>query len=96
MTLLRIRDAKVLAGFTVRLTLTDGSIVEKDISNLLNGPIFAPLLKDLTQFSRVTVQDGTLVWPNGADLCPDVLIWDGLPPEKSAGVTSEPNTAIEP
>ena len=21
------------------------------------------------------------VWPNGADLCPDVLIWGGLPPE---------------
>jgi len=21
-----------------------------------------------------------LVWPGGADLCPDVLIWGGLPP----------------
>lgn len=79
MTLLRIRDAKVLAGFSVRLTLTDGSIIEKDISNLLNGPIFEPLRKDPIQFSRVSVQNGTLVCPNGADLCPDVLIWDGLP-----------------
>jgi len=24
------------------------------------------------------------VWPNGADLCPDVLIWGGLPPKSSA------------
>lgn len=80
MTLLRIREVEVLTGFTVQLTLTDGSIIEKDISNLLNGPVFEPLLNDPNQFSRVSVRDGTLVWPNGADLCPDVLIWDGLPP----------------
>ncbi len=85
MTLLRIRDVKVLAGFTVQLTLTDGSVIEKDISNLLNGPVFEPYLKDPSQFSLVSVQDGTLVWPNGADLCPDVLIWDGLPPEDPLG-----------
>ncbi|MBX9770159.1 MAG: DUF2442 domain-containing protein [Candidatus Obscuribacterales bacterium] len=80
MSLLRIRHVKVLSGFTVRLTLTDGSTIDKDISNLLNGPIFEPLRNDPAQFSRVSVQDGTLVWTNGADLCPDVLIWNGIPP----------------
>jgi hypothetical protein len=30
------------------------------------------------------VEGGTLVWPNGAGLCPDVLIWGGLPPADTA------------
>jgi hypothetical protein len=30
------------------------------------------------------VEAGTLVWPNGADLCSDVLIWGGLPPVDTA------------
>jgi hypothetical protein len=36
--------------------------------------VFAPLLQD-DYFRQVTVNTelGTVVWPNGADLCPDVL-----------------------
>jgi len=30
------------------------------------------------------VEVGTLVWPAGGDLCPDVLIWGGLPPADAA------------
>jgi len=33
---------------------------------------------------ELRVEGGALVWPNGADLCPDVLIWDGLPPTDAA------------
>jgi len=47
---------------------------------MLNGTVFDPIRDDKGQFRTVRVEDGTLVWPNGADLCPDVLIWDGLPP----------------
>jgi hypothetical protein len=32
-------------------------------------------------FSQVRVDYGTVVWPNGADLDPDMLIWGGPPPE---------------
>jgi hypothetical protein len=36
--------------------------------------VFAPL-RDLDVFRQVTVDDqlGTIVWPNGADMDPDVL-----------------------
>ncbi len=34
-------------------------------------------LRDIEYFKRVKVdaEAGTLVWPNGVDICPDVLYW---------------------
>ena len=81
MSLLRIRAVKVLEDFKLRLTLTDGSIIERDVSKLLIGPIFEIIRKDPAAFATARVEGGTVVWPNGADLCPDVLIWRGAPPE---------------
>jgi len=81
---LRIRDAVPTEGFRLRLTLTDGSVVERDISELLIGPMFDAIRQDPAVFQQVAVESGTVTWPNGADLDPDVLIWGGLPP-----VTSE-------
>ena len=82
MALLRVREVKALDGFKLRLTLTDGSEIERDVSRLLVGPIFDPVRKDPSFFARVRVEGGTVVWPNGADLCPDVLIWGGAPPRE--------------
>jgi hypothetical protein len=36
------------------------------------------------RFREFSVEGGTLVWPTGADLCPDVLIWGGMPPAETA------------
>jgi len=44
--------------------------------------VFEPIRKDPAVFAKVRVEGGTVVWPNGADLCPDVLIWGGAPPEE--------------
>ena len=84
MSLLRLREVLPVEGFRLRLTLTDGSIVERDITDLLMGPMFETIRKDAVAFRQVTVESGTTVWPNGADLCPDVLIWGGPPPKSSA------------
>jgi Protein of unknown function (DUF2442) len=84
MRLVRIREAKPLDDHRVQLTLSDGRIIERDLESLLAGPIFADLRSDVARFREMRVQDGTLVWPNGADLCPDVLIWGGLPPADAA------------
>jgi hypothetical protein len=82
MALLRIREVEALDGFNLKLALTDGSVIERDVSRLLVGPVFEPIRKDPSFFAKARVVGGTVVWPNGADLCPDVLIWGGPPPEK--------------
>jgi len=82
--MLRIREVMPVEGFRLRLTLTDGSIIERDIADLLMGLMFETIRKDTVAFRQVKVESGTVVWPNGADLCPDVLIWGGPPPKNSA------------
>ncbi|MEK6815594.1 MAG: DUF2442 domain-containing protein [Nitrospirota bacterium] len=82
MGLLRIREVQPLEGFRLRLRLTDDSVVERDVLALLVGPVFEPIRKDASLFAQVRVEAGTVAWPNGADLCPDVLIWGGVPPKE--------------
>ncbi|MBF0154323.1 MAG: DUF2442 domain-containing protein [Magnetococcales bacterium] len=80
MTLLRIQKAIPLAGCHLRLFLTDGTEIERDVGPLLRGPLFDPLRNDPALFATVRAEGGGVAWPNGADLCPDVLIWGGMPP----------------
>lgn len=98
MKLVRIREVEVVEGFRLRLTLSDGSVLERDVSSLMTGPVFEPLKHDPKIFRRVRVEGGTVVWPNGADLCPDVLIWGGPPPQEAeqSGGDREPPAAQVP
>lgn len=78
--MLRIREAIVLEDHRLRLTLTDGSIVERDVSALLNGPVFDAIRSDPELFKRVEVRYGTVSWPGDVDLCPDVVLGN-MPPQ---------------
>jgi len=80
MDLLRIRQVAALPGYRLRLTLTDGNVVERDISALLEGPLFG-VIREGDMFSEARVVEDAIEWPNGADICPDLLIWGGLPPD---------------
>lgn len=82
--MLRIRRANPLDGHRLRLTLTNGDVVERDIGALLWGTVFEPLRTDDTLFRQVTVRAGTVSWPGDADLDPDVLIWGGPAPRDPA------------
>lgn len=84
MRFVRIREARPLDNNRVQLTLTDGRVVERELAPMLVGLIFAGIRDDEARFREMRVEGGTLVWPNGADLCPDVLIWGGLPPADAA------------
>ena len=71
--MVRIVDVKPSNDFHVELKLSTGEIVHRDLRPYLKGAIFKSIR-----------EHGTVVWPNGADLCPDVVIWGGLAPADSS------------
>jgi hypothetical protein len=77
----RIRSVEPLKDFVLRLGFDDGTVRELDLEAELWGPVFEPLRDDPQLFRQVRVDDelGTIIWPNGADLDPDVLYGD--PPQ---------------
>jgi hypothetical protein len=79
--MLRIRSALVLHDRTLQLTLTDGTVVERDVQDLLWGPVFDRLRVDDVAFGRARARDGTVTWPGNLDIAPETLIWDGPDPD---------------
>jgi hypothetical protein len=70
-----IIEAKVREGYTVFLRFEDGVEGVVDLSRLISFEgAFSPL-RDSREFARLKVNSdlGTICWPNGADLDPDVL-----------------------
>lgn len=68
-------SAEVIGSTEIRLRFNDGSECELDIAAFVPfDGVFADL-SDPAFFRRVRVDPelGTIVWPSGADLCPDVL-----------------------
>ena len=67
--------------FNLLLTFNTGERKLVDVERYLRGPIFQPVRDDPGYFSRVKVDEelGTIVWPNGADIDPDVLHGSHVP-----------------
>ena len=76
---------EVVGPHRLRFTFEDGVSGEVDVAQLATFEgVFAPLA-DPERFRevRVSTDAGTVVWPNGADLDPDVLYGEvsGVPVE---------------
>ena len=75
----RITAVTVTGPFRVHLRFADGSEGVVDLASRIQGRggVFAAL-QDPSYFARVAVdaEAGTIVWPNGVDLDPDVLYED--------------------
>jgi len=70
-----IVEVKPLDGYRVYLRFEDGVSGELDLSTIIRFEgVFKPV-KDRDYFASVSVNQssGTICWPNGADLDPDVL-----------------------
>jgi hypothetical protein len=72
----RIRNVQAGPGFTLLLGFADGTSGTVDLAEDVAGRsgVFGPL-QDPGYFATVVVDEvsGTVVWPNGLDLDPDVL-----------------------
>jgi hypothetical protein len=72
----RIVKAQAIGHFRLALDFADGSRGMVDLTPLISGRggVFQPL-QDPDFFLQVAVDGdaGTVVWPNGVDLDPDVL-----------------------
>ena len=80
-----ITSVEVIQGRTVRLDFSDGSRRIVDLAPFLWGPALEALASDDALFGAVAVDPvaGTIMWPNGADLDPDVLHGDREPAFRS-------------
>ena len=78
-----IRSVEYLGGHRRRLRFADGLVGEVDLGpriETLVGPVLEPL-RAPAFFAQVRVDEeiGTIVWPNGADLAPEVLHDQAVP-----------------
>jgi Protein of unknown function (DUF2442) len=80
-TFIRVQTVQPLEGWVMQVHFTNGTTRAIDLAPYLaDGAIFAPIRSDPTYFQQAFVDGGTIAWPNGADIDPDVLYYDGLPP----------------
>ena len=81
MKLVRISTVRVLHDRVVVLGLTNGATKTVDLAPYLDGPVFEEIAARDEVFRQVHVdpEAGTIAWPGGVDLCPDVLIHDREP-----------------
>ena len=65
----------MLEEHRVELWFTDGTTRIVDLARFLDGPAFQRIRNDPEVFRQVQVDPelGTIVWPNGADICPDLI-----------------------
>lgn len=59
-------------GHVLWLRFSDGVEGEVDLADGLMGDLYAAV-REPAMFARVTVEHGTVVWPNGADWAPETL-----------------------
>lgn len=69
-----VKKMKYLENYRLSLTFDDKKTKIVDLESYLDRGVFLPL-RDLNYFKKVQLnkEAGTIVWPNEADFCPDVL-----------------------
>jgi len=67
-----VKKVEYIKDYELKLTFRNKDVKIVDLKNELWGLMFEPL-KDIEYFKKVKTDGHTIVWPNEADFCPDVL-----------------------
>ena len=69
-----VKKVEYLEGYKLKLYFDDKAIRIVDLKDMLKDAknMFLPLV-DVDYFKQVECDGTTICWPNGVDLCPDVL-----------------------
>jgi len=71
----RLKSMRTNGDFKIAFTYEDGLVAELDFKKHvedMHGPIAEPLA-DESFFGQAFIDHGVVTWPNGFDICPDVL-----------------------
>lgn len=70
-----LKSLRYNGDFRIVFFHSDGLVAELDFGQYVekvHGPVAEPL-QDEQFFAQAYIDHGTLTWPNGYDVCPDVL-----------------------
>ena len=73
-----VTSVEALPGYRLLLAFEDGKRGIYDVGPLLESGVFRRL-KNVSLFSQVSVELGSVAWPGGLDIAPETL-WEDCEP----------------
>jgi hypothetical protein len=74
-----VSELEVIGTHALRITFDTGVVRDIDVTRalftILNKGVFIPL-QDPAFFAQAYIENGTVSWPNGADIAPESLYTD--------------------
>ena len=83
------KDVKPLPGFKLLISFENGEQRVFDVTPYLDRGAFRDL-KNGDTFNTVRLSFDAVEWPNGADLCPEILYEDSVPADSEAPGSGHP------
>tara|TARA_R110001583_G_scaffold191541_1_gene356814 strand:+ start:1252 stop:1803 length:552 start_codon:yes stop_codon:yes gene_type:complete len=93
--LLEVIAVEPLPGFVLRLTFENGEVRRFSMAKLLarNGTVFTPLRR-VTMFRKVFIVNGTICWPGGADINPELLYEQSAPDFETSSAGKDEDVSV--
>jgi len=91
-----VESVTYCGGYVYHIVFDNGVAGQVDFAGYLDrGPVFAAL-KDMACFRAARVANGTICWPNGADIAPETLYEQvEMAANRAAATTTSPLIAAE-
>ena len=71
----RVKAVVAKESYRLELTFSNGEVGVYDCTALLDFGVFKEL-RNVSYFTQVRIEGGTVVWPHEQDICPDTLYHD--------------------